>query len=186
MGIPEPERRYDAYPFQLSGGLRQRVMIAMAMILHPQLLIADEPTTALDVTIEAQILRLMRRLQEDHQTSILMITHNLGIVAKICDYVNVMYLGEIVESCDVRTLFRNPLHPYTRGLIASVPRIAREKGEVTGIEGTVPALSEIPEGCGFCERCPLAEAKCREKHPPLVETEEGHMVRCLAQPAFGV
>ena len=123
VGVPEPERRFDAYPFELSGGLRQRVMIAMAMILTPELLIADEPTTALDVTIEAQIMRLMKQLRDTFGTSILMITHNLGVVAKVCDTVNVMYMGQIVESCDVFSLFERPLHPYTLGLLGSVPRV---------------------------------------------------------------
>lgn len=179
VGIPEPERRFHAYPFQLSGGLRQRVMIAMAMICSPELLIADEPTTALDVTIEAQILRLMKGLQQEYGTSILMITHNLGVVAKLCDQVNVMYLGQIVESCDTATLFRRPMHPYTRGLIASVPRIGQGEQRLSGIQGTVPPLSDLPAGCRFSTRCPYATDRCRREEPPLSPLEDGHCVRCF-------
>ncbi|MCI8594708.1 MAG: ABC transporter ATP-binding protein [Oscillospiraceae bacterium] len=179
VGIPEPEQRYNAYPFQLSGGLRQRVMIAMAMVCNPELLIADEPTTALDVTIEAQILRLMRNLQREYGTSILMITHNLGVVAKICDQVNVMYLGQIVESCDTAALFAHPMHPYTKGLIASVPRIGQEEQRLSGIRGTVPPLNDLPTGCRFSTRCPYATDRCRQEAPPLTELEAGHSVRCF-------
>ena len=180
VGIPEPEKRFSAYPFQLSGGLRQRVMIAMAMICNPELLIADEPTTALDVTIEAQILRLMKHLQQAYGSSILMITHNLGVVAKICDQVNVMYLGQIVESCSTADLFRSSAHPYTRGLIASVPRIdPGGRQTLSGIQGTVPALTEIPEGCRFSTRCPYADERCRREAPALVPLKEGHQVRCF-------
>ncbi|MCC8065731.1 MAG: ABC transporter ATP-binding protein [Clostridiales bacterium] len=179
VGIPEPEKRYSAYPYQLSGGLRQRVMIAMAMVCNPELLIADEPTTALDVTTEAQILRLMGNLQREYGTSILMITHNLGVVAKICDHVNVMYLGQIVESCSTGALFAKPMHPYTRGLIASVPQIREEKQIVAGIQGTVPALEDIPSGCRFSTRCAYATERCRRECPELLEREAGHSVRCF-------
>lgn len=176
VGIPEAERRYRAYPFELSGGLRQRVMIAMAMICKPELLIADEPTTALDVTIEAQILKLMESLRRSFNTSVLLITHNLGVVARICDTVNVMYMGQIVESCGKTALFENPQHPYTQGLLASLPRLDRSE-RLTNIKGTVPPLNAVPEGCRFADRCPLATGLCRTD-PPYQETEPGHFVRC--------
>ena len=179
VGIPEPERRYSAYPFELSGGLRQRVMIAMAMILTPELLIADESTTALDVTIEAQILKLMKGLRDDFGTSIMMITHNLGVVAKVCDSVNVMYMGQIVESCDTLTLFDHPTHPYTLGLLGSVPRVETGRERLKNIPGTVPTLYNIPEGCRFAERCERATDRCRREMPPLMEIAPGHWVRCL-------
>ena len=178
--VADPHKMLDRYPHELSGGMRQRVMIAMAMICNPELLIADEPTTALDVTIEAQILRLMKHLQQAYGSSILMITHNLGVVAKICDQVNVMYLGQIVESCSTADLFRSSAHPYTRGLIASVPRIdPGGRQTLSGIQGTVPALTEIPEGCRFSTRCPYADERCRREAPALVTLKEGHQVRCF-------
>ena len=180
VGIPEVEKRYRAYPFELSGGLRQRVMIAMAMIGTPELLIADEPTTALDVTIEAQILKLMEDLRKSFQASILLITHNLGVVARTCDTVNVMYMGQIVESCDKISLFERPLHPYTLGLLGSLPRIdSRER--LTNIKGMVPSLDKVPEGCRFADRCPYAEDACRKQEPALAEAEAGHFVRCRRQ-----
>ncbi|MBR2570903.1 MAG: ABC transporter ATP-binding protein [Clostridia bacterium] len=179
VGIPEPEKRFVCYPHQLSGGLRQRVMIGMAMVLKPDLLIADEPTTALDVSIEAQILRLMRGLQEEEGTSILMITHNLGVVAEICDEVYVMYAGEVVERADVFTLFRECAHPYTRGLMASLPRM-RAKGEkLYNIRGTVPNLRAMPAGCRFSPRCDFACEKCRREKPPLEDLGNGHLCRCF-------
>ncbi len=178
VGIPEPEKRYKAYPHQLSGGLRQRVMIGMAMVCKPDLLIADEPTTALDVTIEAQILHLMRNLQKEEGTSILMITHNLGVVAEICKYVYVMYAGKVVEQTDVFTLFKNPCHPYTHGLMNALP--AASKGErLYNIRGTVPPLNALPKGCRFCPRCDKAFARCEAEAPPLYEVEPGHMARCF-------
>ena len=184
VGIPEVEKRYRAYPFELSGGLRQRVMIAMAMICNPELLIADEPTTALDVTIEAQILKLMEDLRKSFQASILLITHNLGVVARTCDTVNVMYMGQIVESCDKISLFERPLHPYTLGLLGSLPRIdSRER--LTNIKGMVPSLDKVPEGCRFADRCPYAEDACRKQEPLLTEAEAGHFVRCRRQYAEG-
>lgn len=179
VGIPEPEKRYHSYPFELSGGLRQRVMIAMAMILTPEILIADEPTTALDVTIEAQILRLMKQLRDDFGTSILMITHNLGVVAKICDSVNVMYMGQVVESCDTVSLFDKPLHPYTKGLMGSVPRVEDKSGRLHNIPGSVPTLYNVPKGCRFADRCAYACDQCREGMPPLEDVGGGHMVRCF-------
>ena len=179
VGVPEPERRFDAYPFELSGGLRQRVMIAMAMILTPELLIADEPTTALDVTIEAQIMRLMKQLRDTFGTSILMITHNLGVVAKVCDTVNVMYMGQIVESCDVVSLFEQPLHPYTLGLLGSVPRVETGRERLKNIPGTVPTLYDVPKGCRFAARCSRACAQCTQVMPPLHDAGNGHLVRCF-------
>ncbi|RNB86961.1 ABC transporter ATP-binding protein [Brevibacillus fluminis] len=182
VGIPEPERRYRAFPHQLSGGLRQRVMIAMALICRPKLLIADEPTTALDVTIEAQILKLMKQLQEEIDTSIIMITHNLGIVAEMCDYVYVMYAGKVMEHADVFELFDHPKHPYTEGLLKSIPRGNVQQNKKKGlysIEGMVPNMLNLPKGCRFHPRCMYAEDACREIEPDLVDTGDGHMVRCI-------
>ncbi|MET3293165.1 UNVERIFIED_CONTAM: oligopeptide/dipeptide ABC transporter ATP-binding protein [Brevibacillus sp. OAP136] len=182
VGIPEPERRYRAFPHQLSGGLRQRVMIAMALICRPKLLIADEPTTALDVTIEAQILKLMKQLQEEIDTSIIMITHNLGIVAELCDYVYVMYAGKVMEHADVFELFDHPKHPYTEGLLKSIPRGNVQQNKKKGlysIEGMVPNMLNLPKGCRFHPRCMYAEDACREIEPDLVDTGDGHMVRCI-------
>lgn len=178
VGIPEPERRYNAYPHQLSGGLRQRVMIGMAMVCNPDLLIADEPTTALDVTIEAQILHLMRQLQKDKGTSIMMITHNLGVVAEICDQVYVMYAGKVVESAEVHELFQNPKHPYTQGLLGALPKMDSRQ-RLNSIDGMVPTLKDMPTGCRFAPRCPMATQKCREEQPALVGVTAGHQVRCF-------
>ena len=179
VGIPDPERRYASYPHQLSGGLRQRVMIAMAMACSPDLLIADEPTTALDVTIEAQILHLMRKLQRDHGTSILMITHNLGVVAEICDYVYVMYAGKVVEFAEVHELFRRPSHPYTQGLIRSLPSLEAPQGRLYNIKGMVPDLLHLPEGCRFAPRCERVCPRCHGEVPPLYDIGGGHLVRCF-------
>ena len=179
VGIPEPERRYAQYPHQLSGGMRQRVMIAMAMILKPDLLIADEPTTALDVSIEAQILRLMRDLQRQSGTSILMITHNLGVVAELCDEVYVMYAGEVVERADVYALFRECAHPYTRGLMASLPRMTPKGQRLYNIRGTVPNLRAMPKGCRFAPRCEQCSERCMEEKPALRDVGGGHLCRCF-------
>ncbi|MCD8103665.1 MAG: ABC transporter ATP-binding protein [Lachnospiraceae bacterium] len=179
VGIPEPEERYLSYPFQLSGGLRQRIMIAMAMICNPKLLIADEPTTALDVTIEAQILHLMRTLRDETGTSILMITHNLGVVAELCDWVYVMYMGQIVESTDTLSIFDEPLHPYTRGLIRSVPKIQREQEPLQNIPGMVPNMTDVPKGCRFCPRCSCAMELCEKEQPQLYRYSDHHQVRCF-------
>ena len=179
VGIPDPERRYKNYPHQLSGGLRQRVVIAMAMACNPSLLIADEPTTALDVTIEAQILHLMRKLQKEHNTSILMITHNLGVVAEICDYVYVMYAGKVVEFAEVNELFENPVHPYTNGLLKSLPKMQSGQGRLYNIKGMVPDLLKLPEGCSFAPRCEKCCEMCREKKPQLVKLNEKHYVSCF-------
>ena len=178
VGIPEPEKRYHAYSHQLSGGLRQRVMIGMAMACDPQLLIADEPTTALDVTIEAQILHLMRGLKQEKGTSIIMITHNLGIVAELCDYVYVMYAGKIMEQTSVYDLFENPLHPYTFGLLNSIPKAAAKGEHLYTIRGMVPNLLKLPEGCRFCPRCDKAMKICTICEPELRDAGDGHMVRC--------
>ena len=182
VNVPMPEKRVDCYPYELSGGLRQRVMIAMAMICNPKLLLADEPTTALDVTIEAQILHLMKQLQEKRGTAILLITHNLGVVAEICDYVYVMYAGKIVEQADVFTLFREPLHPYTSGLIRSIPKVHEQEGggqRLYTIKGMVPNLLHMPEGCAFCPRCEHATERCRLEKPELYDRGDGHRVRCF-------
>lgn len=177
-GIPEPEKRYNSYPHQLSGGLRQRVMIAMAMVCEPELLIADEPTTALDVTIEAQILKLMKQLRDEHGTSILLITHNMGVVAQMCDYVYVMYAGKVMEQAETFELFRNTCHPYTEGLLSSIPKMDRQVDRLYSIPGVVPNLLHLPKGCSFCTRCQYATEQCREIRPDLTEVNEAHLVRC--------
>ena len=176
--IPEPESRLSCYPHQLSGGLRQRVMIAMAMVCRPKLLIADEPTTALDVTVEAQILKLLERLR-DAGTSVLIISHNLGVIAKVCDYVYVMYAGRIVEQAETKALFRHPAHPYTRGLFRSVISLREGSGTLETIPGVVPNLLRLPEGCSFSLRCGQCREPCRHSIPELAETEPGHLVRCF-------
>ncbi len=179
VGIPEPEKRFSVYPHQLSGGLRQRVMIAMAMICNPELMIADEPTTALDVTIEAQILYLMSQLQKEVGTAVIMITHNLGVVAESCDYVYVMYAGKIMEEAPVKELFKNPLHPYTFGLMNSIPKMTEVKTHLYTIKGMVPNLLNLPQGCRFCPRCDKAMKICTMYQPDLYELEDGHKVRCF-------
>ncbi len=184
VGIPEPAKRYHAYPHELSGGLRQRVMIGMAMVCKPDLLISDEPTTALDVTIEAQILHLMRQLRDTEGTSILMITHNLGVVAEICDYVYVMYAGQVVEYAEVFELFRNPLHPYTVGLMGALPSVDK-KGRLQSIPGTVPSLDALPSGCRLCDRCAHATDRCRKEEPQLRDVGGGHLVRCFLREEGG-
>ena len=181
VGIPEAGKRYDSYPHELSGGLRQRVMIAMAMICKPHLLIADEPTTALDVTIEAQILRLMKQLRDETGTSVLIITHNLGVVAEICDYVYVMYAGRIVEQATTCELFDHTAHPYTKGLMASIPRIGNNPERLHTIPGVVPNLLHLPEGCTFCTRCECAVEACRKEKPVLKKVGEEHWSACAIQ-----
>jgi oligopeptide/dipeptide ABC transporter ATP-binding protein len=183
VGIPDPKRRLDAYPHEMSGGMAQRVMIAMALACEPELLIADEPTTALDVTIQAQILDLMRRLQRETGTAIILITHDLGVVAEMCDRVAVMYAGEIIEQTDTRTLFHKPLHPYTGGLIGSVPILGQPKDELSVIPGMVPSLMDLPGGCRFAPRCRAREeynvTPATEAHPELRTVGGGdHTVRC--------
>jgi len=180
VGIPEPKARFDAYPHELSGGLRQRAMIAMGLICEPKLLIADEPTTALDVTTQAQILKLMRELRDRVGTSIILITHDLGIIAEMCDEVNVMYAGQIVEQGSVFDLFDRPGHPYTRGLLASIPKAtqARTEGRMPSIPGMVPNLQQLPAGCRFNPRCGDVMAVCHEAEPALTELGPGHQARC--------
>jgi peptide/nickel transport system ATP-binding protein/oligopeptide transport system ATP-binding protein len=178
VGIPLPEQRVDEYPHQLSGGMRQRVMIAMALSCDPKLLIADEPTTALDVTIQAQILELMNDLKASYGMSIMMITHDLGVIAEVSDRVAVMYAGKVVEYTDVDTLFEDPKHPYTWGLMNSIPKLDKDVDRLEAIPGSVPSPLNFPEGCKFNTRCPLAEGKCFTDEPPLEEAAEGHKVRC--------
>ncbi|NLL88268.1 MAG: ABC transporter ATP-binding protein [Firmicutes bacterium] len=177
VGIPSPKQRVGEYPYQMSGGMRQRVMIAMALCCSPSLLIADEPTTALDVTIQAQILDLMMSLQEEFRMSIMMITHNLGVVGRICDNVAVMYMGKIIEYTDVRTLYHNPAHPYTIGLFNSIPKLGENKQRLVPIKGVVPDPVHLPEGCSFKDRCPAATEKCSEE-PPFVSVGRDHFARC--------
>jgi len=177
IGLPSPEQQVDCYPHQLSGGMRQRVMIAMALSCHPGLLIADEPTTALDVTIEAQILELMKSLQRSYGMSIMMITHNLGVIAEMCSRVIVMYLGKVVESGPVEGIFFNPLHPYTRGLLKSIPQIGLKK-RLDPIRGSVARMTELPDGCYFAPRCPDAMAICDEKEPPNFDLGSGQQAKC--------
>jgi peptide/nickel transport system ATP-binding protein len=182
VGIPDPKARYEAYPFEMSGGMAQRVMIAIALSCEPELLIADEPTTALDVTIQAQILDLMRMLQQETGTAIVLITHDLGVVAEMCDRAAVMYAGEIVEQTDVRTLFAEPKHPYTRGLIGAVPVPGEILDELATIPGSVPNLIELPEACRFSPRCAAkVEHGCvlaDRVHPELRSVDDDHLVRC--------
>jgi len=176
--VPDPVNVSKSYPYELSGGMQQRVMIAMALACKPQLLIADEPTTALDVTIQAQIIKLMRDLQKDFGTTILMITHNLGIIAEICDRVGVMYAGNIVELSSKRELFKEPLHPYTLGLLAAIPRIDIELPRLETIEGNVPNLAKPPSGCRFHPRCPYSMDICSKEKPRMAEITPGHSVAC--------
>ena len=178
VGIPEPEMTLRNYPHELSGGMCQRVMIAMAMSCEPKLLIADEPTTALDVTIQAQILALMEDIRNRRNTGILLITHDLGVVAETCSRVIVMYAGHIVEEAPVKELFANPQHPYTEGLIASVPRLGKRLHRLPSIPGSVPDLSVMPEGCRFAPRCKYAQDSCKQKLPELQTVAEGHRCAC--------
>ena len=177
VGVPDPARCAASYPHQLSGGMRQRVMIAMALSCNPQLLIADEPTTALDVTIQAQILDIIRKAKEERGMTVIFITHDLGVVAEIAQRVIVMYAGKIVEEAPCKDLFANPLHPYTRGLLRCIPRIDQKQGDLDIITGQVPAPSNVPSGCRFHPRCPNCMGICKEKEPPLV-TIEGRRVAC--------
>lgn len=171
VGIPRSEEIIDEYPHQLSGGMRQRVMISLAMLCKPKLLIADEPTTALDVTIQAQILDLMKKIKSENQMAMLLITHDLGVIAETCDRVIVMYAGQIVENTDVRTLFNDPKHPYSQGLLASLPKMNERKQSLYSIKGNVPRPDEIPKGCAFSTRCPHVFDKCRTERPPLLKLE---------------
>jgi oligopeptide/dipeptide ABC transporter ATP-binding protein len=180
VGIPSPAQRAEEYPHQLSGGMRQRVMIALALACNPKILIADEPTTALDVTIQAQILDLMLALQDDLGTSILLITHDMGVIAETATRVAVMYAGRIVERADIRTIFKNPLHPYTQSLLRCIPRIdeASRPRRLAEIPGRVPNLRLLPSGCAFRDRCKVSEDRCREERPELLPVEQDHLVSC--------
>lgn len=180
VGISRPEKIVDEYPHQLSGGMRQRVMIAIAIACQPKLLIADEPTTALDVTVQAQILELLKEIQEVNDMAIILITHDLGVVAEMCDEIIVMYAGKIVERTDVDTLFHNPKHPYTELLMGAIPKMDEEVETLSTIEGIVPSLKNMPQvGCRFANRCPKAMPECKTITPQLAETEAGHEVSCL-------
>jgi peptide/nickel transport system ATP-binding protein len=180
--IPAPERRIDDYPHRLSGGMRQRVMIAIALSCEPELLIADEPTTALDVTIQAQILDLLRELKASSLSAIVLITHDLGVVAEICQEVAVMYAGEIVERASVDAVFERPAHPYTVGLLGSIPRLDRRTEHLASVRGRVPSMAVLPAGCRFAPRCPFAIDLCMRAPPPLVEIGDGHWTRCVRAP----
>jgi oligopeptide/dipeptide ABC transporter ATP-binding protein len=178
VGIPMPEQRVDSYPHELSGGMRQRIMIAMALSCSPRLLIADEPTTALDPTIQAQILDLIRTVQKNTGMSVMYITHDLGVVAETCDRVMVMYAGQIVEKADVADLFTKPSHPYTRGLLKAIPRLNAKRERLYVIKGMVPHFDDMPVGCPFHPRCPYAYTKCVEQKPPLREIKKDHFAAC--------
>ena len=180
--IPAPAQRFHEHPHKLSGGMRQRAMIAMALACEPRLLIADEPTTALDVTIQAQILDLMHRLQQELHTAIILITHDLGVVAEVADEVLVMYAGQVVERAPVQALFDQPQHPYTVGLLGSIPRLQGERRRLASIEGQVPSPLDMPAGCRFAQRCPFADAACRANAPPLRELGQGHASACWKAP----
>jgi oligopeptide/dipeptide ABC transporter ATP-binding protein len=178
VGLPDPERRLDMYPHELSGGMQQRVMIAMALACRPRLLVADEPTTALDVTIQAQILELIGSLQKQLKMAVLLITHNLGLVADVAHVVNVMYAGRIVESGRTEDVLANPAHPYTRGLLDAVPRIGGKRERMKGIDGSVPHPARLPTGCKFAPRCPKAQPRCQESEPEITSTRNERHVRC--------
>jgi len=186
VGIPNPGRRVDMYPHEFSGGMRQRVMIAMALSCNPSLLIADEPTTALDVTIQAQILDLLRGLQEKLGTAIILITHDLGVVAETADRVAVMYAGKIVEAASAEAIFTDAQHPYTLGLMACVPRIEQDVERLLTIPGTVPHPGQMPAGCRFSPRCALATSKCKAEEPPFVAIGDDHYVACWRAPIEGL
>ncbi|PZE19515.1 ABC transporter ATP-binding protein [Paenibacillus xerothermodurans] len=180
VGMSNPEQRFNEFPHQLSGGMRQRAMIAMALACNPSILIADEPTTALDVTVQAQVLQLINDLKEKNGTSVIFITHDLGVIAEMCDEVAVLYLGKVVEYTDVDTLFYGALHPYTQALLHSIPTVTKRSSRLDSIEGTVPYPMNLPRGCGFYSRCKLAKAGvCNVEDVPLVEVSTGHHVRCL-------
>ena len=177
--MPDAEERANSFPHELSGGMRQRVMIAMMLSRNPELLIADEPTTALDVTIEAQILDILKHLKNNYNTAIMLITHNFGLVAEIADKIGVMYAGEIIEMGDVYEIFKNPIHPYTKLLMQALPRITKNRGRLTTIEGSVPRITEKKEECRIANRCPYSTDRCRNQEPPLVVRENGQSYRCF-------
>jgi oligopeptide/dipeptide ABC transporter ATP-binding protein len=177
VGIPDPEKRFFDFPHRLSGGMRQRIVIAMALSCSPKIILADEPTTALDVTIQAQILNLLQKMQETNNMATILITHDLGLVARTCQRVNVMYAGKIVEQSTVKELFNSPLHPYTQGLLDSLPRIDKDK-ELLPIRGTVPDLLNLPPGCAFHPRCKFKKPICQQKEPPLLSLSQARKVKC--------
>jgi oligopeptide/dipeptide ABC transporter ATP-binding protein len=181
VGIPHPERCMNAYPHELSGGMCQRVSIAMALSCNPKLLIADEPTTALDVTVQAQILELLKKIRKEMNMSIMLITHDLGVVAEMADRVAVMYAGKVMEEGDVRSIFQNPQHPYTQGLIKSIPHMDQKNERLYSISGTVPSISSMPSGCRFSPRCPDAADICKQKEPEMIQANENGKVRCWKQ-----
>ena len=179
VGIPQPEERISSYPFEYSGGMRQRVLIAIALACKPDILIADEPTTALDVTIQAQVLELMNGLQQETGMAIIFITHDLGVIAEICDDVVVMYAGKVAETAPVKELFKNPKHPYTKGLLLSIPRLeSQRKTKLSTIEGIVPSLDKLPRGCRFHNRCPYAHAPCETRPPDIKSVGNNHFASC--------
>ncbi|MEZ2126500.1 MULTISPECIES: ABC transporter ATP-binding protein [unclassified Sinorhizobium] len=178
VGIPNPEGRLDAYPHQFSGGMRQRVMIAMAVACNPKLLIADEPTTALDVTIQAQVLELMQKIRSTLDTAVLLISHDLGVIAEVCERVIVMYAGRVVEDADVRSIFRHPSHPYTRGLLQSIPRLSDDNTRLYQIPGSVPVAGSVKAGCPFYARCPLRVDRCASEMPPMFSFGPAHRAAC--------
>lgn len=178
VGIPEPERRYNQFPHQLSGGMRQRVLIAMAFASNPALIIADEPTTALDVTVQAQVLEVLQKMQRSHDTGLLLITHDLSVVANMADTICVMYCGKIVEKAPAKELFHKPLHPYTKGLLGAIPKLSDERHTFVQIPDSVPSPMNKPKGCYFHTRCAYATEACRQAQPPLREVEPGRFVRC--------
>ena len=179
VGIPSPEQRHKEYPHQLSGGMRQRVMIAMALACNPSLLVADEPTTALDVTIQAQILELIKDMQKKFNSAVILITHDLAVIAETADTVAVMYAGVIVEKASVKEIFKEPAHPYTQGLLKSIPVLGEKGKELSEIPGRVPNLIGLPKGCYFADRCTKAFPMCRQAEPQLKELKPGHSVRCF-------
>lgn len=179
VGIPSADLRYYDYPHQFSGGMQQRVLIAIALACNPRVILADEPTTALDVTIQAQILDLLRKINEEHGTGIILVTHDLGVAAEFCHEIAVMYAGRIVERSKTDDIIEDPKHPYTQGLLKSIPRIVKHKQKLYAIPGSVPDLLQMPPGCAFAPRCVYATKKCREKDVPLIEIEEGRYVRCI-------
>ena len=176
--IPAPESRLKSYPGQFSGGMRQRIMIAMAIACNPEILIADEPTTALDVTIQAQILQLIKQINEDSQMSCILITHDLGVVAEFAQRILVMYAGQPIEQAETKELFAHPCHPYTKGLLASLPKLNESKDRLYTITGSVPSPKDMPTGCRFNNRCPYAEQRCREEEPAMREVAPGHTCKC--------
>jgi oligopeptide transport system ATP-binding protein len=180
--IPDAARRIRMYPHEFSGGMRQRIMIAMALLCQPDLLIADEPTTALDVTVQAQTMQLLRELQRDFGTAIILITHDLGVIAELADQVLVMYAGKVIERCSAARLFSEPQHPYTVGLLGSIPRLHLEQPRLSAIEGVVPDAAAFPQGCRFHPRCPFAVERCRSEIPPLLPIQNGHEAACWRAP----